>query len=452
MLPVTGYADRWSVKPGETIRFMISVLKGGDYTARVARVQCGDPNPAGPGYRETPMPSPLDGMHAGIDQPVRLGSWVEVPRVDLDNTGPVGLVATVWPTLVSKPDQVVLAWAGAGGSLALGIGPAGAFCRLTTPGGMVTLRTEVPLTERSWHDIACLYDPDSGTLSLGQAPHAPRLDIAEAAQVSCPAPQAELAGAGSASIAAASGGMTGAHYNGKIERPAIIAGPAGLDALLRRQGGLAVAAWDFTLGITTDTVTDTGPGGWHGHCHNLPTRAMTGSNWTGTEQRWTVAPEQWGAIHFHDDDMGDCGWQPSLDLTIPADWPSGVYALHLEAGAARDNIVFFVRAAQPGVKARVAFLAPTLTYTIYGQYQKRNRQALNAERAEAWGALPHAPDGHPEYGVSPYNFHSDGSGVAKASMRRPLIDKRVNQIHLVDPSPAGRGCIGSGPTPTSSTC
>ncbi|MEJ1979110.1 MAG: N,N-dimethylformamidase beta subunit family domain-containing protein [Acetobacteraceae bacterium] len=112
----------------------------------------------------------------------------------------------------------------------------------------------------------------------------------------------------------------------------------------------------------------------------------------------------------------------------PQDWQSGVYALHLEAGSARDNIVFYVRAARPGVAARVAFLAPTMTYTIYGQYIKAGRQALNAERAAAWGSLPHAPDGHPGYGVSPYNFHSDGSGVGMASMRRPMIDKRGEPI------------------------
>ena len=64
--------------------------------------------------------------------------------------------------------------------------------------------------------------------------------------------------------------------------------------------------------MTGDHVADTGPGGWHGRCVNLPSRAMTGSRWTGAVQRWTEAPDQWGAIHFHDDDMGDAGWQPSL--------------------------------------------------------------------------------------------------------------------------------------------
>ncbi|HWK44405.1 MAG TPA: N,N-dimethylformamidase beta subunit family domain-containing protein, partial [Stellaceae bacterium] len=174
-------------------------------------------------------------------------------------------------------------------------------------------------------------------------------------------------------------------------------------------------------------------------CVNLPTRAMTGSNWRGDVHRWTEDPSQYGAIHFHDDDVGDAGWRTSLSVVVPEDWTSGVYALHLEKDGARDNIVFYVRAKVPGSQAKVAFLAPTFSYTVYGQFQKAGRQALITQRSLDWGALPQAPDGHPEYGVSPYNFHSDGSGVVMSTLRRPLIDKRVNQIHLVDPSSYGSG-------------
>jgi N,N-dimethylformamidase len=446
MLPITGYADRWSVRPGETIQFMVSVAGGESYTARVARMQCGDPNPAGPGYRETPAPSPVDGTHAGLDQPIAIGSWADIPQLDLGAPGQgIALVATIWPSLVAKPDQAVLEWSGADASLTLGIGPDGAWCRLVTPSGTRMLQTHVPLTERAWHDIACFADPVRGTLSLGQSPRRTRLDRVEAAQAVCPVCAAGLGGMGVAAIAATRrDGPVGSHYNGKIERPCVLAAPADLGGLLQRQAAGAphdavIAAWDFSRDIRTDAIIDTGPGGWHGRCLNLPNRAMTGSNWTGEEQRWTAAPAQYGAIHFHDDDVGDAAWQPSLNLTVPADWPSGVYALHLQSGAARDNIVFYVRAAQPGVAARVAFLAPTMTYTIYGQYQKAGKQAANAARADAWGSLPHAPDGHPEYGVSPYNYHSDGSGVGFASMRRPMIDKRMNQFHLMDPDPGGSG-------------
>jgi N,N-dimethylformamidase len=55
MLAITGYADRWSVRQGGDIKFMIAVKGGGRYSARIARVICGDPNPKGPGYREIPV-------------------------------------------------------------------------------------------------------------------------------------------------------------------------------------------------------------------------------------------------------------------------------------------------------------------------------------------------------------------------------------------------------------
>jgi N,N-dimethylformamidase len=89
--------------------------------------------------------------------------------------------------------------------------------------------------------------------------------------------------------------------------------------------------------------------------------------------------------------------------------------------------------ADPGARAKVAFLAPTFTYTVYGQFARPARQAQIRDRALAWGALPQSADGHPEYGLSTYNWHSDGSGVAYASMLRPMVDKRVNHIQAMDP-------------------
>jgi N,N-dimethylformamidase len=424
MLPITGYADRWSVRQGERIDFNISVLGGGRYKARVARVLCGDPNPKGPGYREVPATWAMEGEHEGEEQPIHLGSWVDVPGVVLP-AGDIGFSATLWPTRLAAGQQAVLSFASTAGSLTLGVGPNGAYCRLVTPSGEQTLETGVKLTERAWYDIAC--DLTGGTLALHQSAHRPRLDRQESAACSA-ASTAMLGGAGAVAVAAdRSTQVVRAHFNGKIERPTIIA------------GAQKVAAWDFSQQMGTDTAIDIGPHNYTGRCINLPTRAMTGSNWRGDVHRWTEDPAQYGAIHFHDDDMGDAGWHSSLGFTVPTDWISGVYALHLDKDGARDNIVFYVRAAVPGSQAKVAFLAPTFSYTVYSQYQKAGRQAMITERSRAWGALAQAPDGHPEYGVSPYNFHSDGSGVGMASMRRPLIDKRVNQIHLIDPSPDGSG-------------
>jgi N,N-dimethylformamidase len=247
-----------------------------------------------------------------------------------------------------------------------------------------------------------------------------------------------LSGVGQGAIAAArSFHGTIRHYNGKIERPRIVANGT-IAQMLSGEVLETLAAWDFSKQMGRDEIVELS-GAWPGKCRHLPTRAVVGSNWDGTCHRWSDAPEQWGAIHFHEDDIGDLEWQTSLTLAVPEDWPSGVYALHLEANGSRDNIVFYVRARHPGAGAKVAFLAPTLTYTVYSQFVRPGRQAQIAERAAQWGALPHAPDGHPHYGLSPYNHHSDGSGVGMSSCRRPMIDKRVNQFHLMDPDPKGSG-------------
>lgn len=444
MLHVTGYADRWSVKQGETIRFMVSVQDNRPFTARVARIHCGDPNPKGPGYREDRMPSPIEGTHAGVAQPIRLGSWIDLPMVDLGPSRPIGFTATIWPTRVDA-SHAVLAWEGGGASLVLGVDAQGAFAALTTGAGTARVSAGMALTQRAWHDIACVFDPQAGRLSVAQRPRAKRLDRDETRSASTQA-SGTLAGPGSGAIAARrADGIATAHFNGKIETPRIVA-TDDADALAAAQAAgqsapaaAQIAAWDFAIGISSDAIADTGPGRFIGRCVNLPTRAMTGSRWARTTQRWTEAPREWGAIHFHDDDIGDAGWSPSLSLTIPDDWPSGVYALHLESDGKRDNIPFHVRARVPGSQAKVAFLAPTFSYTIYGQFARPNRQEMLRERSIAWGALPQSADGHPEYGKSTYNWHSDDSGICYASMRRPMVDKRVNHIQAPDPSPDGSG-------------
>ena len=63
MLPITAYADRYSVAPGETIAFKVSSVASEDYEARLVRVICGDPNPAGPGMREQPVDAAFAGRY-----------------------------------------------------------------------------------------------------------------------------------------------------------------------------------------------------------------------------------------------------------------------------------------------------------------------------------------------------------------------------------------------------
>ena len=52
MLRIAGYADRFSVHPGEDVRFHVSSEHSEGYQAEIVRLIHGDTNPAGPGYKE----------------------------------------------------------------------------------------------------------------------------------------------------------------------------------------------------------------------------------------------------------------------------------------------------------------------------------------------------------------------------------------------------------------
>ncbi len=427
MPALTGYVDRWSVKPGGTIRFMVSSADGHDFALRFVRHVCADPNPAGPGYAEISMASPFDAMQPGKAQPAYLGSFGHVASLPADLQTGVSLSATIWPTTPGKGRQGLVALRINGWTFALGIGPGGgAMAEVVGPDG--TVRAEVPcrLLERRWYDVKATLD-SNGTVSVTQAPHAALADAGEArTAAACPpsgAPEIFLAALPPEDAAPASG-----HYNGKLERPAIHR-PAPSNATL--------AAWDFSVGIPTQFVTDTGLYAAHARLINLPTRAMTGSNWTGVVHDWKTAPDQYGAIHFHDDDQGPLGWTESFSFTIPLDWPSGFYAAHIKNDAGEDYIPFIVRPLHP--QADVLLLVPTFSYQVYGCYVRPGRGAEIADRAAAWGALSETPDMNPQFGLSCYNHHSDGSGVSLVTQFRPMLDTRPRQFALIDPADGGSG-------------
>src|SRR5271156_6042832 len=143
MHALTGYADRWSVRQGDAIRFMISSAGGRDFDLRFVRHLCADPNHGGPGYAEIPMPSTVDGMLPGSQQPAHLGSFGHVASLPADLQGGVRLSATVWPTTPGKGRQGVVALRVGGWRFALGIGAGGGAMAEATGADGVVVRAEV---------------------------------------------------------------------------------------------------------------------------------------------------------------------------------------------------------------------------------------------------------------------------------------------------------------------
>src|SRR5262249_53118889 len=126
-------------------------------------------------------------------------------------------------------------------------------------------------------------------------------------------------------------------------------------------GNALVAAWDFSVGITTARITDSSPSALNGIVVNMPMRAVTGRNWPSDEHDFNHTPEQYGALSFHDYDLDDCVWAADFELTVPADLKSGVYAARLRSGNLEDHTPFFVRPPKGTATAQVLALFPTNT-------------------------------------------------------------------------------------------
>ena len=428
-IPLIGYADRWSARPGETVSFKVSSRSAEPYRARLVRVISADPNPAGPGVKEEAVASDIEGSWPSRAKDAALGSFARIPGARLDAEA-LTVSATIWPTLPEQEGQGIVSWLGEAGGLALLLdGERGASLSIATADGTATVAVGKPLLARAWYRVWASIDPATGAVSVGQQALRPfaLVDDTGTASGQVDGPRAGIAG--DILIGAAGGNPVGGHFNGKIERPGIARGTA--------PGGDTVADWDFSRDISSLRAVDAGPNGWHGELVNLPTRGMKGSNWSGREQCWRHAPEEYGAIHFHEDDLYDSGWETDFSWTVPAGLQSGSYAVRLSCGAHEDMIPFFVLPPRGSGRTPICVLIPTFTYTVYGNYARGVTTEAYLARAREWGARELTADRHKEYGLSTYDRHTDGSGICFASQRRPVLTQRAGYMSYLDEAGSG---------------
>ncbi|QBY02250.1 N,N-dimethylformamidase large subunit [Rhodophyticola sp. CCM32] len=411
-IPLIGYTDRLSVRPGETIAFKVSSAATEAYSAHLVRSISADPNPAGCGIVEedasayfTPARFP------SREQAFQAGSYgVAHAQLTAEAGQEIKLSAIVFPTKRDDGDQVVLA--------------CGAMEMLITPGGGAGFRfgralavTDQPLTLRRWYRLIGSLGRD-GHLTIRQEPLGRSFE--DACEGYVRSGQTTAPGLSGHPSVAARIGQTGpsGHFNGKLEAPEI------------QVDGQICAAWDFSQDIHSTTArATTGP---DMALINHPARAMTGSRWDGSEMCWRHKPEHYGAIHFHDDDIYDFEWKTDFTFTLPDDMPSGIYVMRLAAGGHEDAIPFFVCAPRGKPRAKLCVLVSTFTYTIYGNHARPDYDPSWQTRMADWKAYPHNPAEYPQYGLSTYNYHSDGSGICHASHRRPLLNLRPGYLTFGD--------------------
>ena len=446
---VLGYCDELSVRPGETVRFRISGAGAETVEAKLVRLIHGDTQPRGPGFREVEVPSEVDGTYPLVEQATHRGSYARLAaarRTLPPSDSAVTLFALVQPRTDTGDQPVISAWdaaAGAGIALVLEPGLRLAFW-MTGVSGVQRVALADGLQAGVWYGVCGSWDPRGRSITVRATPvvnsynsqFGPIARVeAQAAHTDAspptPLPAVDLlVGA----LDASDGRLVRGTYNGKVALPCVYRSALTEPEVLALSGSgrypavseRLIAWWDMSRGIDTSTVAGGLPTTPDGTLVNMPTRGVTAHNWDGSCYEWSHAPELYGAVHFHDDDLDDAGWAPTCTLRTPPDLASGVYALRLRAGDFEDHTPFFVRATA-GHESKVAVVLPTASYMAYANEHLATADPMGQ------AIVGHTPAlqpmdlllmEHPELGLSMYEVHSDGSGVAFSSRRRPIVNMR----------------------------
>lgn len=406
MRRLAGYTDRISARLGDRVGFKVSADPDiARYRADLVRLWCVDDHRDGPGVEEEVIPAGFSGVWPARQQPVRLGSGMEVRGTALTGLPRFALRLAFLSTLEGDRPQTLAAtdqWRVALVSGALVVEAGGERAALA-----------VPVPPNRWWQLTLACDGAELRLSAG------RFGGGREADAALPAPPGGLARLPLLTFACDPAG--GDCFNGKIAAPRL------WDGALPQ--GTPFADWDLSAGMGSVRVPDRGARGLAAHLVNMPLRAVTGPLWDGSAQDWRVQPAHYDAIHFHDDDLGDCGWQDDFVWDVPEGLQSGVYAARLlpEGGGDAEYIPLFLRPSAPAADA--VFLVSTCTYMAYANYRVMNRSNLYEMYL---GQVPEVVDSdlflnlHPELGDSLYTTHSDGSGMAISSRLRPILNMRPN--------------------------
>lgn len=445
MLDIVGYCDRLSLRAGETLQVMVSCETGADsYRADLVRLVCGDVTKLGPGYKDEEIDNPANGVYPGRRQRSLVGSYVLVPpALVLDALRGFTLEALVWPTMPEQTGRAILGrWsdAAAAGYLLMQDGARGAVLAMADgAGGRWEVAAGRPMVAREWYRVTASYDAGNGRIAVEQQPLRPhaRDASAGAAEGRCGHELPSLDRTPLLIGARAAGRdrgrlVTAGHFNGKIEAPRLAT------------EGRDIAAWDFARGISSDRIEDVSGNALHGTAVNLPARGMKGHNWTGEALAWPQKPDHYAAIHFHEDDLADAGWEPDFALTIPASARSGVYAVRLRTpNGGEDYVPVFVRPAAGAQTAKVAFLASTATYMAYANSHHGWDDPLSEICYGALLVLGPAElflNERRDFGLSTYDIHADGSGSCYSTRLRPILNTRPKRglwnfnadLHITD--------------------
>lgn len=429
-----GYADRLSVAPGEDLRFMVSTTVS-HYTAEMVRLTARDG--CASGRTEACVGDVPKEVVAGRHQLTAIGSYIIVDSAEpLRAVTGFTLTGWIFPTAPHRSggQGVMGAWSEneRAGYLMLLDEAGRPGLRIGSGDDVDTVISRTPVEPRQWYFLAATFDAQSRTafvcLRTQGAAHGSMTRRTLKCGLARPAESPFLIAASQVTI----NGVAGS-FNGKIDSPSVY----GQSLDRNRLGAMAaetflsttpdpplLAAWNLAP-RDSQLVLDGGPYAMHGRVINLPMRGVTGRRWSGETFDWRSRPEEYSAIHFHNDDLEDAGWDADFGWRVPASLQSGVYAARLTTPSYVEHIPFVVRPREKA--ARTLVLLPTLTYLAYANFRGPSASA-GPERPSEWvgplDPLDKYLADHLELGASLYDHHSDGSGHCYSSRLRPIVNFR----------------------------
>ena len=394
---VVGYCDPISVVAGNEIRFKLSSETPGPAKLAMVRLISGDDRPHGTGLIEekasVALPDSIELEH----QQVVPGSYA---IFTLPAARALDVEFAFFPTLVSESTQTLFQF----GGVRFSFSEDGYTLDYS---GFETRLFATPKVNR-WHQVKI--SSALREIEVTCVPKGPG-EIEKRSNSELPAEL--VAEAGQWYLACERPGID--HFNGKI------------DGVVVRETNKILSSWDFSRDISSDRVFDNSGNSHNGYLKQTPTRAVKGISWDGSTQRWKDNPSHYSAVHFHQDDITNADWDDTFVWKVPAELPSGQYALKINQGDSEDYVMFFVRPGLKTPKADVLYLVPSASYLAYANH-RMNLGEGGGMSSISKSIVRNSNDAylldHREVGYSLYEHHDDGSGVHFSSRHRPILNMK----------------------------
>lgn len=439
-----GYPGRLSARQGESLTFFVSAPKG-EFSAEVYRLISIDNREGAGGLKHERMPTNLSGRYSGAEQRSSIGGYAEFVDAALSGRGlPLSLTFAFRPTLLPGSEETLISFNGKGCSTTIIVSER--TLKLAIDGSEVA-RIDLTLSRHSWYRVALVVQ--DGTARLIATKLTTLGKVEEVGQAVSELPKRGFFPRdfdGHVTLAASRSGSTAdKHFTGKIAE-VVFAGTAITDeeiklifngaAADRVLGSRVIHSWSLGRNTASMAVPNDVSGAPALRLLNLPMRAVTGPRWRGSHHHPDLVPDEYNAVLFHRDMVAGGDWKPSLDLEVKAEWRSGAYALRIYDGSDEDWVPFYVRPAAGARHSKVLFLAPTNTYLAYGNEHRGYLEGGTFSRTSPV-RLQDADkyvEAHPELGLSMYNQHEDGAGIAYASRLRPILNFRPFHFNWLNDS------------------